>query len=90
MDLIDQSAREYRIYNHTTTDDHGIHIVGHKLAERGSNQNDWFLIKDSARSSRAGQYHGYYMFREDFIKLKMLTFMVHKDMARDILEQFKR
>lgn len=87
--LIDQNSREHRIYNHTTTDDHGIHIVGYNSNGHGSIENDWFLIKDSARSSRAGQYHGYYMFRGDFVKLKMLTFMVHKDMVKDVLKKFE-
>jgi len=87
---IDQDAREFRIYNHTTTDDHGIHIVGYTTNRSGLNKKDWYLIKDSGRSSRAGDFHGYYMFREDFIRLKMLTFMVHKDMARDILKKFKK
>ncbi len=88
--MIDQNSREYRIYNRTTTDDHGIHIVGYKSNGDGKIENDWFLIKDSGRSSRAGQYHGYYMFRGDFVKLKMLTFMVHKDMAKDILKKFEK
>lgn len=88
--LIDQNSREYRIYNHTTTDDHGIHIVGHTSTREGLKKNSWYLIKDSARSSRAGEFHGYYMFREDFIKLKMLTFMVHRDMVEDVLKKFNK
>ncbi len=82
---INQYSREFRIYNHTTTDDHGIHLVGytHKYG------HDWFLIKDSASSARYGKYKGYYFFRDDFIKLKMLTFMVHKDAAKDVLKHFK-
>lgn len=88
-DLIDQDSREYRIYNHTTTDDHGIHIIGYTSTGKGGIDDDWFLIKDSGRSSRAGQYHGYYMFRGDFVKLKMRTFMVHKDMVKNILKKFE-
>lgn len=83
---IDQDAREYRIYNHTTEDDHGIHLVGYTNYK----DKDWFLIKDSARSSRKGKYEGYYFFREDFIKLKMLTFTIHKDMLKDILPKIKQ
>lgn len=82
---IDQDAREYRIYNHTTDDDHGIHLVGYTKTK----DKDWFLVKDSGRSSRKGKYEGYYFFREDFIKLKMLTFTVHKDMLKDILPKIK-
>lgn len=83
---IDQDSREYRIYNKTTDDDHGIHLVGY-VKEKGK---DWFLVKDSARSSRKGKYKGYYFFREDFIKLKMLTFTIHKDMLKEILPKIKQ
>lgn len=82
---IDQSSREYRIFNHTTTDDHGIHLVGYEHIGNW----DWFLIKDSARSSRWGKFKGYYFYREDYIKLKMLTSLVPKDAAGEILAKFK-
>lgn len=82
---INQDSREYRIFNKTTNDDHGIHLVGYTRIKG----KDWFLIKDSNRSSRKGKYKGYYFFREDFIKLKMLSFTVHKDMLKDILPRIK-
>ncbi len=73
--FIDQSSREYRIDNETTGDDHGVHVVGY--CRRGD--RDWFLVKDSNRSSRLGKFKGYYFYDGDYIKLKMLSFMVHKD-----------
>ncbi|APF20933.1 peptidase C1B bleomycin hydrolase [Caldithrix abyssi DSM 13497] len=81
---INQYSRELRIYNRTTTDDHSVHLVGytHKYG------HDWFLIKDSASGSQKGEYKGYFFFRDDFIKLKMLSFMVHKDAVKDLLEKF--
>jgi len=82
---INQDSREFRFYNKITTDDHGVHLVGYAMVE----DRDWFLIKDSARSSRHGKFEGYYFYREDYIKLKMLTFMVHKDAMKDILRKFK-
>ena len=78
---IDQDSREFRIANHTTEDDHGIHLLGH-VRHLG---HDWFLIKDSGRSARWGKFEGYYFFRGDFIKLKMLTYTVHKDLLKDVL-----
>ncbi len=81
---IDQSAREFRFANHTTTDDHGIHLVGWTTL----GGHDWFLIKDSARSSRWGKFDGYYFYRDDYVRLKMLTFVVHKDAVRDLLAKF--
>ena len=47
--------------------------------------HDWFLIKDSNRSSRHGEFEGYYFYRDDYVRLKMLTFTVHKDAIADIL-----
>ena len=85
---INQDSREYRIFNESTTDDHGIHLVGYKKYKG----KDWFLIKDSGRSARKGAKvnHGYYFFRGDFIRLKMLTFTVHKDMIKTILKKTKK
>ena len=85
---INQDSREFRFYNHSTADDHGIHIVGYTTIGKGNKKRDWFLIKDSARSSRHGKYEGYYFYRDDYIKLKMLTFTVHKDMMKNILKKF--
>jgi bleomycin hydrolase len=50
---------------------------------------DWFLIKDSNRSSRHGSFEGYFMYREDYVKLKMLTIMVHKELVEDILARIE-
>ncbi len=83
---INQDSREYRIYNRSTGDDHGIHLVGYKRVKG----KDWYLIKDSSRSARKGKEKGYYFYREDFIKLKMLTFSVHKDMLKNILPKIKK
>jgi bleomycin hydrolase len=75
QNYINQDSREYRIYRGTTGDDHGLHLVGY---ERKGNR-DWFLIKDSGSGSRKGKLIGYFFFRDDYLRLKMLTFMVHKD-----------
>lgn len=83
---INQDAREFRIDNRTTEDDHGIHIVGY-ARYRG---HDWFLVKDSGRSARWGRHEGYYFFRGDYVKLKMLTFTVPRDLIRDVLAKVKK
>ena len=82
--FINQDARELRFYNHSTEDDHGLHLVGY--ASVGG--RDWFLIKDSAHSSRWGKFEGYYFYRDDYLRLKMLTILVHKDAVRDLLAKF--
>ncbi|HCV41912.1 MAG TPA: peptidase C1 [Bacteroidetes bacterium] len=82
---IDENARQMRFSNSTSTDDHGIHLVGFKETPGG----DWYLIKDSGSGSRNNTHPGYYFYHEDYVKLKMLDFMVHKDAAEDILKKFK-
>lgn len=81
--FIDQSAREFRFANGTSGDDHGVHLVGLKRI----GDYDWFLVKDSSRGAQRG-VPGYLFYRDDYIRLKMLTFMVHKDGVRDLLTRF--
>lgn len=83
--LIGQDAREYRLDNGSTSDDHGVHLVG--WTSIGG--VDWFLIKDSARASRKAPPEGYLYYRSDYVKLKMMTYTVHKDFAKDVLAKFK-
>ena len=81
---IDENAREFRFNNHTTTDDHGIHLVGYE----NKDGKDWFLIKDSGSGSRNAKNKGYYFYHEDYVKLKMLDFLIHKDAVKDLLSKF--
>jgi len=83
--LIDQESREFRFSNRTSTDDHAIHAVGIKEMD----DHTWFLIKDSGSGAQRGQFKGYYFYRDDYIKLKMLTIMVHKDAVADLLAKFE-
>ncbi len=80
---IDQSSRELRIANQTTGDDHGVHLVALKRL----GDHDWFLVKDSGRGAQRG-VPGYYFYRDDYIRLKMLTFVAHKDAVRELLARF--
>jgi len=82
---IDENARQYRFTNGTTTDDHGIHTVGY-LEKNGK---DWYLVKDSGAGAMNGNSVGYYFYNEDYVKLKMVDFMVHKDAMKDILKKFE-
>jgi bleomycin hydrolase len=81
-DFINQGSREFRIANGTTGDDHGVHVVG--LTQVGG--RDWFLIKDSNRSSRLGKHKGYYFWDGDYIKLKMLSFTIHEDRLQEYID----
>ncbi len=88
--FINDDARQFRFTNETTTDDHGIHLVGY--CERDG--KDWYLIKDSGSGSRNNDPNapefGYYFFHEDYVKLKMMGFTIHKDAVKDVLAKFKK
>ncbi len=84
-EYIDESARQFRFSNNTTTDDHGIHLVGYKEKDGV----DWYLIKDSGAGSRNTGDKGYYFYHEDYVKLKIMDFMVHKDAVENLLKKFK-
>ncbi len=83
-EYIDQNAREFRFNNKSTSDDHDIHLVGYAKVE----DYDWYLIKDSAGVAQWGKYNGYLFYREDYIKLKMLTYIVHKNAVKSVIENF--
>ena len=81
-EYIDENARQLRFSNQSTTDDHGVHIVGYTE----KNGKEWFLIKDSGSGSRNGPNFGYYFYHEDYIKLKMMDFTVHRDALKGLLD----
>ena len=87
---IDDNARAFRFLNHTTTDDHGMHLVGYTTYKG----QKWYLIKDSSSGSRNNDpkapEFGYYFFRQDYVKLKMMDIMVHKDMLKDYMSKFNK
>jgi bleomycin hydrolase len=85
---INEDARQFRFSNETTTDDHGLHLVGY--CEKDG--KDWYLVKDSGSGSRNNDVNapefGYYFFHEDYIKLKILYFIIHKDAVKEVLSKF--
>ncbi|MEI6123649.1 MAG: C1 family peptidase [Bacteroidota bacterium] len=89
-DYIDEYARQFRFSNQTTTDDHGLHIVGY-VEKDGK---DWYLVKDSGSGSRnvgkQSKTFGFYFFHEDYVKLKIMDIIIHKDMLKDYLPMFKK
>lgn len=80
---ITQEARQFRFDNGSTTDVHLMHIVGYTNIAG----NDWFLVKDSWRTAWAGKFPGYYFFHGDYMKLKALAFLVHKDAVETVLDK---
>lgn len=84
-DYINQDSRELRFFNSATTDDHGLHLVGYKETPKDT----WFLVKDSWSTAYVGKVKGYFFYRDDYVKLKSLAFLVHKDALKDLLARFK-
>ena len=66
-----------------------MHLVGYYEKDGKT----WFLIKDSSSGSRNNDINakefGYYFFSEDYMKLKMMGFTIHKDAVKGILKKFK-
>ncbi|MBW6492181.1 MAG: hypothetical protein K0B15_13420 [Lentimicrobium sp.] len=86
---IDENARQFRFSNGTTTDDHGMHVIGYRELDGTT----WYLLKDSGAGSRNGGpdkniNFGYYFFHEDYIKLKMMNFLVHKNAMNELMSKF--
>lgn len=91
-EYINEDARQFRFSNETTTDDHGLQLFG-ILENYKDSGKDWYLLKDSGSGSRnvgeGDPRFGYYFFHEDYIKLKMMGFTIHKDAVKDILKKFE-
>ena len=84
---IDENARQFRFSNHSTTDDHAMHLVGYEEKTNGM----WFLIKDSGSGGHNNANSpGYWYVHEDYIKLKMMTITLHKDAAKEMLAKFPK
>jgi bleomycin hydrolase len=81
---IDQSSRELRFADGASTDDHAVHCVGYLE----SGQGNWYLIKDSWENAWWGKVPGYFFYQDDYIRLKALMFMVHKDAVKEVLQKF--
>ncbi len=92
-EYINEDARQFRFSNETTTDDHGMHLVGY-LENYNGDGKDWYLIKDSSSGSRNNDpkapEFGYYFFHEDYVKLKMMGFTIHKDAVKKVLKKFRK
>ncbi len=80
---INQLSREMRMQNKSTTDDHCVHIVGYLQ----KNNKTWFLVKDSGSGAFNGKEKGYKYYSSDYIKLKTMNILIHKDAARKYLDK---
>ena len=83
---ITQEARDYRFDKGVTEDDHLMHVVGFAQIDG----EDWFLVKDSWRDAFEGKHKGYFFYHEDYVKLKILAYLVHKDGIPEIMDRMSQ
>jgi bleomycin hydrolase len=72
---VSQAAREMRFRDGGTSDDHAIHMIGHKEFQG----EDWFLAKDSGKGAWRNDNQGVLLLHGPYVKLKVLAFLVHRD-----------
>ncbi len=72
---VDQKLRQNTFYDRTTTDDHLMHLVGLSKDAEG---RDCFYTKNSWGAD-SNDYGGYLHMTDDYVRLKTIAIMVHKD-----------
>jgi bleomycin hydrolase len=70
-----QDTREAGYKRGQTTDDHAVHFIGWKNV----GGEDWFLAKDSWRTTWQNSNEGSLLVHSSYVKMKVLAFIVHRD-----------
>ncbi|HBF89490.1 MAG TPA: aminopeptidase [Bacteroidales bacterium] len=84
--IITQELRQAAFDNFTTTDDHGMHIVG---IAKDQNGTKFYLVKNSW-NTKGNPYNGYLYMSESFIKYKTMSMMINKaSLPSDIAKKLK-
>ncbi|MPQ47842.1 aminopeptidase [Marinifilum sp. N1E240] len=73
--VITQEMRQIAFDNYTTTDDHGMHMVG---IAKDQQDNKYFIVKNSWADD-SNKYDGYFYASFPFVAYKTMSFMIHKD-----------
>lgn len=82
---ITEEARQAAFDNYTTTDDHGMHIVG--VAE-DQNGKEYYMVKNSW--GEKNDYKGYLYVTKAYVQYKTTAFLLHKGgVPASILNKFK-
>jgi bleomycin hydrolase len=71
---ITQELRQEGYDNYTTTDDHGMQIVG---VAKDQNGKEYYLVKNSWGTKN--DHEGYLYVSKNYVKYKTLSFVLHKD-----------
>ncbi|HYD91817.1 MAG TPA: C1 family peptidase [Flavobacterium sp.] len=70
---ITEEMRQAAFNNYTTTDDHGMHIVG---LTKDQNGKEYYIIKNSWGATN--DYKGYMYMTKNFVKYKTTAILLHK------------
>jgi bleomycin hydrolase len=80
---VNQDLRQETFYDRTTTDDHLMHVVGLSEDENGQlgfyTKNSW--------GADSNNFGGYLNLTEDYVRLKTVAIMVHKDAIPERIKQ---
>jgi bleomycin hydrolase len=71
---ISERMRQEAYDNYTTTDDHGMQIVG---ISKDQNGKEWYLVKNSWGTNN--DYEGYLYVSKNYVRYKTLSFLLHKE-----------
>ncbi|WP_310557194.1 C1 family peptidase [Flavobacterium sp.] len=71
--VITEEMRQKAFDNYTTTDDHGMHIVG---VSKDQNGKEYYIVKNSWGT--ANDHKGYLYMTKEFAKYKATAIMLHK------------
>lgn len=83
--VITPEMRQEAFDNYSTTDDHGMHIVG---IAKDQNGREYYIIKNSWGVSN--DYKGYMYMTKEYVKYKTTDIMVHKDgVPKDLAKKMK-
>jgi bleomycin hydrolase len=80
---VTQNLRQETFYDRTTTDDHLMHVVG--LSEDENGQTGFYTKNSWGAGSN--NFGGYLNLTEDYVRLKTLAIMVHKDAIPENIRQ---
>ena len=70
---VTQEMRQLGYDNYTTTDDHGMQIVG---LVRDQNGKEWYKVKNSWGTGN--DYQGFLYVSKEFVRYKTVSFLLHK------------
>lgn len=80
---VDQKLRQETFLNRTTTDDHLMHIVG--LSKDAAGRNCFYTKNSWGADSNS--YGGYLHMTDDYVRLKTMAILVHKDAIPENIRQ---